>query len=1068
MPGYNPQSIEKKWQARWAAEKTFAASASDTSKPKFYALDMFPYPSGQGLHVGHPEGYTATDIVSRYKRAKGFNVMHPMGWDAFGLPAEQYAIKNNVHPRETTAKNIERFRQQLQSLGFSYDWDREVDTTDVGYYKWTQWIFLKLYDTWFDEELQKGRAIGELVEEFRSGKRRIPHPEISAASPRKTMAEIAAILGVEPASIVNKFKAEGLPIVEDVADIATLGMEATIYEWHFEKGWDGLSKTSQRKVLSRYRLAYEAEVPVNWCPGLGTVLANEEVIDGKSEVGNFPVERRPMKQWMLRITAYSERLIAGLEKLEWSDSLKEMQRNWIGKSEGAEVKFDVVGQDEPLTVFTTRPDTLFGATYMVVAPEHAVVEKITTPERREAVAAYKKWAAGRSDRERQEDTKKTGEFTGAFAVNPVNGAKIPIWISDYVLMGYGTGAIMAVPAHDERDFEFAKTFGLEIRQVVALRIHMVPDREKATRDVLASLGRHITSDVKVDTNPPSEKLQNLAKQFESDVNKSFAQAISSDPIPEPPFTEEGTAINSPWIDGLPTQEAKSKIIGMLEEKGIGKRRVNYKIRDWLFSRQRYWGEPFPLVHLEDGTTVALAESELPLTLPELEDFKPTGTIEPPLSKAKEWVNVHVIVEKTKDERQKTKECARVVPAGTPGAVPARRELNTMPQWAGSCWYYIRYVDARNGGAFVDAAAEKYWLHNGVDLYVGGVEHAVLHLLYSRFWHKVLFDWGLVSCEEPFRKLVNQGLILGEAEYTLFKTEGGEAVSYENVVPEFETRTVTIDGKEVNQTVSKQKQSGVLLVGHGVAAEDVEKKGEGFVLKANPEMRVDARSFKMSKSRGNVVNPDHVIADYGADALRLFEMFMGPLEQVKPWSTAGVEGVYRFLQRVWRNLFDENDVPKVVAASKEELTRALHRLIKKVGDDIERLSFNTSIAEMMKFNNLIGDSGGIDRASAITFVRLIEPFAPHFAEEVHERLGGAGSVSKLPWPVFDAAKLVDATIELPVQVNGKLRAKVSVANDADEATVLAAALANEDVQKFLAGKEPKKKIYVKGRMVNLVV
>jgi leucyl-tRNA synthetase len=954
MPGYNPSAIEKKWQQRWAdlkvyATDTKAAATGKSDKPKFYVLDMFPYPSGQGLHVGHPEGYTATDILARYKRAKGFNVMHPMGWDAFGLPAEQYAIKNNVHPRDTTAKNINRFRTQLQSLGFSYDWDREVDTTDPNYYQWTQWIFLKLYDTWFDDLQQKGRPISELVAEFEAESRK---PEAGS--------------------------------------------------------WKELSATERRKVLAGYRLAYEAEVPVNWCPGLGTVLANEEVIDGKSEVGGFPVERRPMRQWMLRITAYSERLINGLDKLQWSDSLKEMQRNWIGRSEGAEVQFEVDGIAEKLTVFTTRPDTLFGATYMVIAPEHPVVERITTAAQREKVGAYRKWAASRSDRERQEDTGKTGEATGAYAINPVNGAKIPIFISDYVLMGYGTGAIMAVPAHDERDHEFATKFNLPIVQVVA------PKAEAGSR------------------------------KPEVDVQKEA-------------FVEEGVAINSPWIDGLPTQEAKSKIISILEEKGLGRRQINYKIRDWLFSRQRYWGEPFPIVHLEDGTNVRLADDQLPVELPELEDFKPTGTIDPPLSKATQWHGVNVIVE-SKDGV----DVARVVPAGTPGAVKARREFNTMPQWAGSCWYYIRYLDPKNGERFVDPQIEKYWLGNGVDLYVGGVEHAVLHLLYSRFWHKVLFDWNLVTSDEPFQRLVNQGLILGEMEYSVVEdVSTGKRLSAVDLPAEIER---SMDNDEGRYRLIKLEDT------------EVEKRGEGFVVKADPSIRVDARSFKMSKSRGNVVNPDDVIRDYGADSLRMFEMFMGPLEQVKPWSTAGVEGVYRFLQRVWRNLFDENDAPKVSAGANPELTRALHKLIKRVGEDIERLSFNTAIAAMMEFNNTVGDTlragKPVDRATAITFLRLLEPFAPHFAEEVHERLAGgpeaAKSITQLPWPAYDPAQLVDATIEIPVQVSGKLRSRITVPNGADEATVIAAALADAEVQKFLGGKEPKKKIYVKGRMVNLVV
>ncbi len=945
MPGYNPAAIEKKWQQFWSQHQVFATNAHDHSRPKYYVLDMFPYPSGQGLHVGHPEGYTATDILARYKRAKGFNVMHPMGWDAFGLPAEQYAIKNNVHPRETTANNINRFRQQLQSLGFSYDWSREVDTTDPGYYKWTQWIFLKLYDTWFDEKQQKGRAIRELIEEFKNGDRAIPP--------------------------ITNYQ---LPIT-----------------------WDQLSPTDQRALLSHYRLAYQAEVPVNWCQQLGTVLANEEVIDGKSEVGGFPVERRPMKQWMLRITAYAQRLLSGLENLDWSDSLKEMQRNWIGQSEGAEVAFHIapgspgIAPDQTLTVFTTRPDTLYGATYMVIAPEH-LLAKSPAVEQAADVQKYQQYAASRSDRERQEDTSKTGAFTGLYAINPVNQKQIPIWVSDYVLMGYGTGAIMAVPAHDQRDFEFAKKFNLPIQQVVAI----------------APRGNAGPSEPSLD---------------------------------EHALEEEGTAINSPWIEGLPTQEAKKKMTALLEEKGIGKKTINYKLRDWLFSRQRYWGEPFPLVHLPDGTTVALSESELPVKLPELADFKPTGTIDPPLSKARDWVNVNITLNNLGGEH-----VAHLAECGASGSIPARRELNTMPQWAGSCWYYLRYLDPHNTDTFIAPQIERYWLGpktrdsglstqdsaGGVDLYVGGVEHAVLHLLYSRFWHKVLFDRGLVSADEPFHKLVNQGLILGE---------------------------------------------------------DMQK---------------------MSKSRGNVVNPDDVIAHYGADALRLFEMFMGPLDQVKPWSTAGVEGVYRFLQRVWRNLIDPEiedtskankllerhppddagkprtdtwwtvagDLPREQHAQAEadyqSLLRPLHRTIKKVTDDIERLSFNTAIAAMMEFNNILAKTRFITLDIAETFLRLLEPFAPHFADEVLSiirpdlRDQGLLSISQRPWPTYDPALLVDTTLEIPVQINGKLRSRITVPADSGEPTILATALADPEVQKFLTDKPIKKQIYVKGRMLNLIV
>jgi len=1078
MPGYDPNQIEKKWQQVWAQHKVFAARAN-TTKPKYYALDMFPYPSGNGLHVGHPEGYTASDIVARYKRGKGFSVLHPMGWDAFGLPAEQTAIKDNTHPRITTQNNIGVFRRQLQSLGFSYDWDREVDTTDPNYYRWTQWIFLQLFDTWFDETQQKGRPIRELIAEFASGARPIP------------------AIDNRPSKIDN---------------------------------WNTLSPTDQRKILARYRLAYESQAPVNWCPALGTVLANEEVIDGKSEVGGFPVERRPMKQWMLRITAYAQRLLDGLGTLEWSESLKEMQRNWIGRSEGAQVTFTIADTDQPVVVFTTRPDTLFGATYMVLAPEHPLVKadgaiipdhwpsgtddlwtgNAKTP--RAAVEAYQKWAAGRSDRERQEDTGKTGVFTGAYAVNPVNAQPIPIFIADYVLMGYGTGAIMAVPAHDERDHEFAIKFKLPIRWVV--RDHTSKMSAECRRLVSQHFGKRgvLFYDPSGNAKTPNErnhlyfkgKPENGIEWLETEHGTAFIR-MNSSPIEfidgnlesyhlDQPFVNDGVAVNSPWIDGLPTPEAKAKTTALLEEKRLGQRQINFKIRDWLFSRQRYWGEPFPLVHLADGTTARLADDQLPVKLPELEDFKPTGTIDPPLSKAPGWFNVHVVLEGSRGQGVEgaCDVVARVVRAGTPGAVEARRELNTMPQWAGSCWYYLRYTDAKSTHAFVDPQAEKYWMSGpptqhaapstqhsagGVDLYIGGVEHAVLHLLYSRFWHKVLFDRGLVSTPEPFRKLVNQGLILGEAEYTVFKTEAGQLVSYEQVDPNLDTRAV--DNRL--QIISREKTTGQLVVGHRVEPEEVEKKGEGFVLKSNPGIRADARSFKMSKSRGNVVNPDHVVRDYGADALRLFEMFMGPLEQVKPWSTAGVEGVYRFLQRVWRNLIDEEDRLKVTdalpSAADEALLRAMHRMVRKVGDDIERLSFNTAISAMMEFNNTLAKAPAVPRGVAETFVRVLEPFAPHFAEEMYARLKAGGrrqeaegivSISQTPWPTYDPAMCVDPTIEVPVQINGKLRGRVTVDANADDATVLAAVLADAEVQKHLAGKEPKKKIYVKGRMVNLVV
>ncbi|MGC9260350.1 MAG: leucine--tRNA ligase [Phycisphaerae bacterium] len=996
MAGYNPGSCEKKWQRIWRDHRIFAADVQ-ASKPKFYVLDMFPYPSGEGLHVGHPEGYTATDIVARYKRAAGFNVMHPMGWDAFGLPAEQYAIKTDTHPAVVTRKNIARFRAQLQALGFSYDWDREVNTTDPEYFRWTQWIFLQLYDTWFDVQRQQGRPIAELAAEFESGARALPE---SAGA----------------------------------------------------RSWRQLDAFQQRRVLEQYRLAYQIEAPVNWCQALGTVLANEEVIDGKSEVGGFPVERRPMRQWMLRITAYAQRLLEGLDSLEWPESLKMMQRNWIGRSDGALVRFGIADRRDEVVVFTTRPDTLFGATYMVLAPEHPLAAlnsphciipaawpaniparwRGDKPSPREAVEAYQKLTAARSERQRQEDTSKSGAFTGAYAVNPVNQERLPIFISDYVLMGYGTGAIMAVPAHDQRDFDFAHSMELPIRRVVSAAAEQ----------------------------PEAGKL---------------------------PLEEPGFAVNSPAINGLATAAAKVKMGALLERQGMGTRQVNYKIRDWLFSRQRYWGEPFPIIHLEDGTTVPLADSQLPLSLPEVTDFKPTGTLEPPLFKATAWRQVHVVLEGALSNPR-----ARVVPAGTPGAAAARREVNTMPQWAGSCWYYLRYIDPKNQQCFCAADKEKYWMAGGVDLYVGGVEHAVLHLLYSRFWHKVLYDRGLVSTPEPFRKLVNQGLILGEAEYTVFTLENGQRVSVAEIDPEFTTR-VGMDGRP--EIISCHKNTGALVIGKACDPAAVEKRGAVFVLKADPQIELDVRSFKMSKSRGNVVNPDDVIAKYGADSLRLFEMFMGPLEQVKPWSTAGVEGVYRFLQRLWRNLVggeegawrvawaktpgkwtcggrDLNATESVTAArDAAAILRPMHRVIRKVTEDIERLAFNTAISAMMEFNNVLAKLTFVPLEAALNIVRILEPFAPHIAEELYHQIAGAQaaeSITMLPWPKFDEALCVDEELDIPVQINGKLAGRVRVPAECPEERVLELAVADQQVAGRLAQRTVKKKIYIKGRMINLVV
>ncbi|MBL9183405.1 MAG: leucine--tRNA ligase, partial [Verrucomicrobiaceae bacterium] len=838
------------WQGEWEASKAYRTpnpgdADFDASKPKYFVLDMFPYPSGNGLHVGHPEGYTATDIIGRFKKMNGFNVLHPMGWDAFGLPAEQYAIKTGTHPRVTTEANVANFTKQLKSLGFAYDWDREVNTTDPGYFKWTQWIFLKLYNSYVGDD---GKA----------------HP-------------------------ISELEAQGL----------------------------------SREEIDHRRLAYVSEAPVNWCPQLGTVLANEEVVDGKSEVGGFPVERRPMRQWMLRITSYAQRLIDELDGLDWPESIKLLQRNWIGRSEGAHVTFKVDGIDETITVFTTRPDTLFGATYMVLAPEHRLVDEITSEEQLPAVEAYREKTARKSDLERTELAKeKSGVFTGAYAINPVNNERIPIWIADYVLMGYGTGAIMAVPAHDERDFEFAKKFDLPIKQVVQ---------------------------------PPE------GHDWQG-------------------YTDNGIAVNSGFLDGLPTPEAKKKIAAWLEEKGLGKGTTNFKLRDWLFSRQRYWGEPFPIVW-ENGQHRSLPESELPLLPPTLEDFKPTGTPEPPLSKATDWVQY---------------------------SATAKRELNTMPQWAGSCWYYLRYCDARNSERFVGEAAEKYWMGGGkpggVDLYVGGTEHAVLHLLYARFWHKVLFDLGYVSTPEPFQRLVNQGLILGE------------------------------DGQ------------------------------------------------KMSKSRGNVVNPDDVVREYGADALRLYEMFMGPLEQVKPWSMKGVEGVYRFLARVWRLVMEVDDegvwsLSKALqdVPANKQLTKALHETIKKCGEDIEKLSFNTAISQMMVCTNAFTGAEVKPAAAIVTFLKVLSPFAPHLAEELNAQiraqfpaLAAKRFLSDETWPAYDPAALIEDEVEVVFQVNGKLRDKARVPIQATKEEIEKIALASARVQEFMEGKPAKKIIVVPGKLVNVVV
>jgi leucyl-tRNA synthetase len=875
---------------------------------------MFPYPSGSGLHVGHPEGYTATDILARYQRMRGLNVLHPMGWDAFGLPAEQHAVATGTHPRVNTQQNINTFRRQIQMLGFSYDWDREVDTTDPAYFKWTQWIFLQLFDTWFDPETKRGRPIADL-----------PIPPV----------------------------------------------------------WQKKGEAAARAYRDSKRLAYQAEVPVNWCPALGTVLANEEVIDGKSERGGHPVERRPLRQWMLRITAYAERLLDDLECLDWSEAIKEMQRNWIGKSEGAEVDFPLADKSGEIRVFTTRPDTLFGATYMVLAPEHGLVKYITTPEQKAAVKEYQDAAACKSDLERTElAKKKTGVFTGTFAINPVNDKKIPVWIADYVLATYGTGAIMAVPGQDERDWEFAEVFDLPIIRTVQ----------------------------------PPEGWQGKA------------------------YLGEGLAINSAFLNGLGVADAKRTMIDWLEAKGLGVRKVNYKLRDWLFSRQRYWGEPFPILHEVDasgnptGVIEPLSEEELPLLLPELEDYKPSGRPEPPLGKATEWVNV------------------------TRNGKRYKRETNTMPQWAGSCWYFLRYIDPHNDRSFCGPAKERYWMP--VDLYVGGAEHAVLHLLYARFWHKVLFDRGHVHTPEPFQRLVNQGMILGEMELTAFEKDG-RLISAERV--EFDG-DVAVDRKDPDVKYATVK----------VDEDRVEKKGDSFVLKDRPEVRIDARAYKMSKARGNVVNPDKVVEEYGADSLRLYEMFMGPLEAVKPWSMHGVEGVYRFLGRVWRLfIVDKGEEVRLSEAVQDvppdrETERMLHRTIQRVTEDLDAMRFNTAIAAMMELTNHLTPLSVRPQRVLETFVLLLSPFAPHLAEELWRALGNNGTLAYEPWPPYDPELTKAEEIEVPVQVNGKVRARLKVPAGIDNAALEQTALADAGVRAHLEGKKVRKVIVVPQKLVNIVV
>jgi leucyl-tRNA synthetase len=916
--------IELRWQGEWQRSGAMRVPnpgepGFDASKPKFYVLDMFPYPSGAGLHVGHPEGYTATDILSRYKVMRGFQVLHPMGWDAFGLPAEQYAIATGVHPEVTTKKAIDSFRRQLQRFGFMYDWSREFATIDPDYYRWTQWIWLLAYGSWFDPVARAARPIEQL---------------------------------------------ESLLASEDRMIETAPGVHTP---------WSDCTRRQRQAYIDLFRLAYLGTQTVNWCPKLGTVLANEEIIDGRSERGGHPVVRMPLRQWMFRITAYADRLLADLATVDWPDSTRTMQTEWIGRSEGAEIHFVVEGEAEPLTVFTTRPDTIFGATYMVVAPEHPLVQRAIARGTSEEVAAYVAWARNRSDVERQESKKKSGVATGLRAVNPATGASVPIWTADYVLMGYGTGAIMAVPAHDERDFEFAQAFKLPIVQVV--EIDGVPWSGDAAT------------------------------------------------------TGEGTSVNSTSrtsglaLNGMRTAEAKRAVIAWLEGRGAGALRVQYRLRDWLFSRQRYWGEPFPVVFDADGNHYPVGVAALPVRLPPLADYNPieSDTPQPPLAKARDWVRT------TAGE-------AGVDPALLPAATPVTRETNTMPGWAGSCWYYLRYCSPRCGSAFVDPAAERYWMgKSGVDLYVGGSEHAVLHLLYARFWHKMLFDLGHVSTPEPMARLFHQGMITSYAYQRADRS----------LVP----------------------------------VDEVDDQGDGtFTERANGE-RVVQIVAKMSKSLRNVVNPDDVIAEYGADTFRLYEMYMGPLEASKPWNTRDIAGVFRFLQRVWRLAIDERDGSLLLArTASADVERQLARTIHKVGNDIERLAFNTAIASLIELVNAatrpteMKDSadGGLTRSQLERFLRVLAPFAPHLAEELWQRLGESGSVCRAQWPTVDASLLEDHSVELPVQVQGKVRARIVVPANADAGEVERIALADDKVQALLGGKAPRKVIVVPRRMVNLVL
>lgn len=921
----NFRTIEKKWQQRWKDEKRYKTEI-DPSRPKYYVLDMFPYPSGAGLHVGHPLGYIASDIVSRYKRLKGFNVLHPMGFDAFGLPAEQYAIQTGRHPADTTSENIARYKEQLGNIGFCYDWDREVITSDPGYHKWTQWIFLQLFGCWFNLESQKADDISTLESLFARG---------GSTAAKGSCGEHVPFSAAE---------------------------------------WSAMSEADQRGILMQYRLAYQDYSTVNWCEALGTVLANDEVKDGLSERGGHPVEKRRMRQWFLRITAYAERLLNDLETLEWTDSMKEMQRNWIGRSEGASLKFQLENHSDQIEVFTTRPDTIFGVSFLTLAPEHELVSVITTDAQRNAVNTYMEVAKNRSERERMADVKRiSGEFTGAYVLHPFTRVKIPVWVGDYVLAGYGTGAVMAVPAGDQRDWDFAKHFNLPIPV----------------------------------------------------INAGVDTSESANP------TKEAKMINSDFLNGLTGYEALKKAITALEDRGFGKGKVNYRLRDAGFSRQRYWGEPFPIVY-PDGVAYPLSENDLPLELPVMADFKPTGQPESPLTKVPEWMN-------------------------TPDGA---RETDTMPGYAGSSWYFLRYMDPKNKSRFVGKDAEAYW--QDVDLYIGGTEHAVGHLLYARFWQKFLFDRGEVTKHEPFRKLINQGMILGRSNF-VYQIVGTSKFISKDMLGEFTNEKILQTHVDVNIV-----QNDVLNLNAFKAWREENAQAE-FVLNAEGNYVCGVEVEKMSKSKYNVVNPDDIINEYGADTLRLYEMFLGPLEQFKPWNTNGIEGVFRFLKKLYNLYIDEQGQSKVTddVPSEAEL-RILHKTIRKVEEDIEKFSFNTSVSTFMICVNELHDMKCRKRAVLKDLSVIIAPYAPHMAEELWLACGGEGSVVDAQFPQWNERFIKESTVAYPVAFNGKVRYQIQVAADMPQAEVQALALSHKEAARWLPEGGPKKVIVVPGRMVNVVM